>query len=65
MIVASLEMSDEPNFLPHSQCKKVKEQKFMNEEQKYIDFETITVRKTQESKLVVISVNKVHDVRIY
>ena len=33
----------------------------MNEEQKYIDFETITVRKTQESKLVVISVNKVHD----
>ena len=24
----------------------------MNEEQKYIDFETITVRKTQESKLV-------------
>lgn len=23
----------------------------MNEEQKYIDFETITVRKTQESKL--------------
>ena len=25
----------------------------MNEEQKYIDFETITVRKTQESKLVV------------
>ena len=37
----------------------------MNEEQKYIDFETITVRKTQESKLVVISVNKVNDVRIY
>ena len=36
----------------------------MNEEQKYIDFETITVRKTQESKLVVISVNKVQDVRI-